>query len=521
VTRPTEPFTGTTLQQPLTPAPEEVAELPRLEGSLPYAAPEIEAILAECRRIPDPGERLQSCAAALTARLVLDGYISTRVYVRSSSDHGVLEIVEGRLVELRVESEDPWLRRRVLRLLAGLRGEVLRVPRLERELQLLQLLPEVESVKASLSKLGADPSQASLRVSVERARQRWQGEFSLRNDGTSGTGEARLLGSLLKPDLVRDGDVLLLSGELNGTDDAEFGYALGSVSYTLPLADTVSLTGAFGSSTRELVEFESDLDSFSTNQLQGLAQLEWTFRETLSQRWSLSLGYSGVRGESFLDSDPLPSDVPEVLRNPRNGYLRLGMNASGFTSRLGWTGTTYLLQGVSAATPSDQRRELALADIRPGEARAWGALVAASWAMAPRLQLTASAGGQIAFQPLTDPMRFTLGSDVGLRGLPGQLVSGDSGWLSTAELAWTFWQNPHHSLQLVPFVGAGGIRTSIPGGRITDTVGSAGLLVRWQAEPAWVMELGWVDQFSTDDSDGPWNDWALGKGLYGRVQYRF
>jgi hemolysin activation/secretion protein len=240
----------------LTPAPEEVAELPRLEGSLPYAAPEIEAILAECRRIPDPGERLQSCAAALTARLVLDGYISTRVYVRSSSDHGVLEIVEGRLVELRVESEDPWLRRRVLRLLAGLRGEVLRVPRLERELQLLQLLPEVESVKASLSKLGADPSQASLRVSVERARQRWQGEFSLRNDGTSGTGEARLLGSLLKPDLVRDGDVLLLSGELNGTDDAEFGYALGSVSYTLPLADTVSLTGAFGSSTRELVEFE-------------------------------------------------------------------------------------------------------------------------------------------------------------------------------------------------------------------------------------------------------------------------
>lgn len=118
-------------------------------------------------------------------------------------------------------------------------------------------------------------------------------------------------------------------------------------------------------------------------------------------------------------------------------------------------------------------------------------------------------------------MRFTLGSDVGLRGLPGQLVSGDSGWLSTAELAWTFWQNPHHSLQLVPFVGAGGIRTSIPGGRITDTVGSAGLLVRWQAEPAWVMELGWVDQFSTDDSDGPWNDWALGKGLYGRVQYRF
>jgi hemolysin activation/secretion protein len=30
-------------------------------------------------------------------------------------------------------------------------------------------------------------------------------------------------------------------------------------------------------------------------------------------------------------------------------------------------------------------------------------------------------------------MQFTLGSDVGLRGLPGQLISGDSGWLSTGD----------------------------------------------------------------------------------------
>lgn len=105
--------------------------------------------------------------------------------------------------------------------------------------------------------------------------------------------------------------------------------------------------------------------------------------------------------------------------------------------------------------------------------------------------------------------------------IAGPLVSGDSGWLSTAELAWTFWQNPHHSLQLVPFVGAGGIRTSIPGGRITDTVGSGGVLVRWQAQPAWVVEMGWVDQFSTEDKEGPWSDWALGQGFYGRVQYRF
>ncbi|MFQ6537728.1 ShlB/FhaC/HecB family hemolysin secretion/activation protein [Aphanothece stagnina] len=494
---------------------------PRLEGTSPYPSSAIEAILKPCRQVADPGERVQACAAALTARLVLDGYINTRVYVRSTADGGELEIVEGRLVEVRVVSEDPWLQRRVQRLLAPLRGEVLRVPRIERELQLLQQLPVVGGVRASLSRLGSDPSQGTLAVTVERARQPLQGEFSLRNDGSNGSGEARLLGTLLKPSLFKDGDILLLNGEVNTTDEPEFGSAIGSLSYTLPLGEQFNVTGAFGYSRRNLVELEDPLDEFSTDQYQGLGQLEWVFHESLSQRWSFTLGYTASRGESLLDGDPLPQEVPETLREPRNGYLRLGLNGSGFGRRFGWSGTTYLLQGISPATPADQRRELAEIDIRPGQATAWGALVAASWALAPGWQLSASAGGQVAFQPLTDPMRFTLGSDVGLRGLPAQFVSGDSGWLGTLELGWTFWQNPHHALQLVPFIGAGGVYTTLPADTISDTVGSGGLLVRWQAASAWLVEVGWVDQFATQDNRGPWSDWALGQGFYGRVQYRF
>ena len=60
--------------------------------------------------------------------------------------------------------------------------------------------------------------------------------------------------------------------------------------------------------------------------------------------------------------------------------------------------------------------------------------------------------GQVAFNELTSDMGFGLGSDVGLRGLPGTLISGDNGWLST-ELNWTFWQNSKNALQLVPFMG--------------------------------------------------------------------
>jgi hemolysin activation/secretion protein len=118
-------------------------------------------------------------------------------------------------------------------------------------------------------------------------------------------------------------------------------------------------------------------------------------------------------------------------------------------------------------------------------------------------------------------MYFSLGSDVGLRGLPGQLVSGENGWLGTLELAWAFWQNRTNTLQLVPFFGAGGVNTALNQGSFNDTVGSGGILARWLAGQNWAIELGYVHQFNTNDNLGVWNDWILDDGLYAKVQFRF
>jgi hemolysin activation/secretion protein len=317
------------------------------------------------------------------------------------------------------------------------------------------------------------------------------------------------------------GDSLLLYGELNASDAPELGSVITSLSYTLPLADTLSLTGAFGYSRRNLVELSDPLDGFSTSQYQGLVQLEWVFHETLRQRWSLFAGYSGNRSNNYLDDAVLPEVLPESVRKPSNGYLRLGVNGSGVSDRAGWSGTAFLLQGIAAATPATQRQELAVAGIDPGQATAIGGLVTGSWAFAPSWQLNVRAGGQVAFQPLTTPMQFTLGSDVGLRGLPGQLISGDNGWLATGEVSWTFWQKGNQALQLVPFIGAGGVRTDLPDFSFSDTVGSGGVLARWLYGNSWEVELGWVEQFSTNDNLGSWTDWALGQGFYGKIQYSF
>lgn len=507
--------------QPAPAAGEPLGALPMVNGLTIYSSAELKTLLAPCRSIADPLERLNACAATLTARLVADGYLTSRVYVRPAPAPGILEVVEGRIVELQVTGTDAWLNRRVIRLLAPLRNSVLRVPRVERDLLLLRRQPGLAEVRGNLSRLGSDPSQAVLQVSITPGRPAWQGDLSVRNEGSNGSGEFRGIASLARPNLIQRGDVLLIYGEVNANDSIELGALINSVSYSLPLTATLNLTGAFGFSRRNLVELPIPSNRISSNQYQGLAQLEWVFNETLRQRWSVSAAFSGNRSNTYFNNQPLPDNVPEVVRHPTNGYLRLALTGSGTADRIGWGGNAYLLQGVAAATPVRQRDELALVDIEPGRSSAVGGIVSLGWEFTSRWQLNLRAGGQVALTPLTSPMQFTLGSDVGLRGLPGQLISGDNGWLGTVELVWTAWQKRSQALQVLPFFGIGGIRTSIGDASFSDTVGSGGLLIRWLAGNRWALELGWVEQFETNNNLGAWQDWLLGKGLYGKIQYRF
>ena len=105
--------------------------------------------------------------------------------------------------------------------------------------------------------------------------------------------------------------------------------------------------------------------------------------------------------------------------------------------------------------------------------------------------------------------------------IPQHGLSRAAGWLASTEAVWTFWSGKSSALQLVPFIGAGGIRTSFSGGSFGDTVGAGGVLVRWLATNNWTVELGWARPFPTNDNFGVWNDWLLGQGLYTKVNYRF
>ena len=117
-------------------------------------------------------------------------------------------------------------------------------------------------------------------------------------------------------------------------------------------------------------------------------------------------------------------------------------------------------------------------------------------------------------------MSFGLGSAVGLRGLPGSLIGGDSGYLATGEVVWTPWQKDEQKISLIPYLGIGGVHTATSVATLEDSIGVTGLIGRYQ-NGRWEAELGWVDTFKSNDNPGLWNDWILGHGLHTMLRYSF
>ena len=492
-------------ESPLTDHEQFSAELERCQGELTNT----------------PKAVLERCAAALTAQLVQRGYINSRVVVDTSRTPAQLELIEGKLVELRITGPDASLNEKSRKQLTPLQEQAFNLPALESALQRLRQQPDVASLRASLGRLGSDRSKAILNLTLTPQTHPWRGQLSLRNDGNAGSGEGRALLIVNKEEFVQKQDQLLFIGELDSDRDPELGYLLGSLSYRLPITEAVQFTGAFGISRRNLIEHPKPLHDLSFRQLQGYGQLNWNFSEGLSQRSYAFAGLSLNRNDSFLSDRPVPLVAGGGEHGwLRTGFLRAGIGTTGRSSNLNWVGQLYGLQGIAGLSTNHQLSALANLGVHPGQAQALGVSAIANWLPLPKLQLTARAAGQAAFNSLPFDMGFSLGSDSGLKGLPGQLVSGDSGYLGSLEAAYTLWRGHSNQLQLVPFLGAGEIRSVRRSLEFEDAAGAGGVVARWLQGKTWNLELGWVSPFETGDR-GVWDDWFLSQGLYTKLEWRF
>ena len=504
----------------ITPGQATTSWTPDVVGDDFFSDDDLSVIFKTCRQGTE-NETLNNCAAKLTAQLLSKGYINSRVYVLKEPEPGALEVVLGRISEVNVSSTDPALQGKAEQQLSGLIGEVLHLPTLEQALVDLRKRG-FGQIKGGMQRLGSDPSRASIQLTVEPAPPSpLEGDIALGNNGNIGSGEWRSSATLLKQDLMKQGDLALVYFELDADGQLELGTGITSLTYRYPLNDTLSLTGSIGYSYRRFVEFKRPAFDFNFHTTQGLLQLEQELSNTNAWRWTAAAGVSVNRTSSFEGDD----SIPLVLGGGPDGYLKSGnlklnTNIGHQRERSTWNANLYFLQGLAGVTKGSHRHNLNLQGTNIGEARAIGGLLDVTWLISPNLVWTGRAAGQHAFAPLPSSMTFSLGSDVGLRGLPGSLVSGDSGWLGTTELVWTAWEKDKQAFQLVPFIGMGGIHTEVLGVTLEDSIGSGGLLGRY-INGRWQFELGWVDTFNTDDNPGLWNNWTLGHGLHTKVRYTF
>ena len=491
------------------------------EGSSPYNDEKTQKILKNCELSVD-SSRKNSCVNQLNSQLQKDGYINTRVVAEEINGQVKLIIIPGRLVEINVNSKNEGLAREIKDKLAPLLDQIFNIIQIKNALLDLERLGIVSSLSGSIGKLGSNPTKATLNITAEVTPKPWRGLSSIRNDGNAGSGEWRGLAVLQKSDLFTRGDQFQFYGELNIDQDPELGAGIGSISYTYPLSRTWGVTGSFGASRRYLVEYPKPFRDLSFRQYQGLIQTDWTFLETASTITYAFLGISANHNNSYYKNEPFPVIAGGGIDGDlTSGYARIGIGHQGARNSLSWTGQIYALQGINSFSSPNELSDLKTLGIQPGSAQAVGTYATGLWAIDQNLIAKAVAGGQYAFNPLTSSMGFGVGSDNGLRGLPGTLISGDNGWISNLELEWSFLQLKNSQFKLVPFGGAGGITTTRLGETFSDTVGSYGMLLRWQHKNQLVVDLGWASQFNTDDNEGLWNDWIIGDGIYSKMTFQF
>ena len=484
---------------------------------------EIERLTHTCQKEYSSAKNTgDMCAKHVKSYLNSIGYITTQATATAKDGRALININEGKLQEVSISAGGGRLERKIKRLTSPLQGEVLHLPSIQRQLRLLKTIPGVKSIAARLTSINDDIQTAKLAIDVEAGAPAWKGNLSLNNSGNNGSGELTLQGGLLKQNLITQDDSFFVYGKAEGTGEPKLGNLIKSVSYTFPASDSIYITTSGGHSKRKYIEYKSPADDLSNSQLQGQAQVEWVFNESLTHRNSAFVSYSWSGSELRIDGKKLPKAItPDIVSTPESGYIRYGVNSSGMINRMNWNGSVYLLNGISAGIPDNQINELKSIGIKPNEATALSGILSASYQINPEWQLSTRVGGQVAFNNLLPTMQFNIGSDIGLRGLPGQLVSGDSGWMAAAESPVTIWRRNSNSVQVVPFIGAGGVNTDIQSHSINDTAGAGGLFMRWNSGRQWLVEIGWVDSFYTDDNQGEWNNWSLGSGLYANARYAF
>jgi len=470
--------TGLTIQGPSTGKLPESAPFPvtaiLIAGNAKIDTKTLHALVADSEGHSITLPQLGELAERITQYYRDHGYPLARAYIPAQIiDSGVvkIEVMEAKYDKIQLDNRsgvDDGLLNDTLSTLHS--GQTIGQAGLDHALLLLSDIPGL-AVNSTL-KPGGTVGTSDLQVGVD-ADQAVTGNLVVDDYGNRYTGRPRAGGTINWLNPLHHGDVLSLSGLTAGSDlnygrlsyeslvnglGTRFGAAYSALDYML--SESLSALNAHGTAQVGSVWGRHPL--IRSRDFNLYTQIQYD-RLDLRDR----VDVSGIKTYRHLDNGTV-----SVSGDARDTLLSGGIN----TWIVGWTGGN-----VGFDNPDAQVSDAASAKTQ-GLFSKWNANVSRLQSLNEKDALYLAFAGQWAQDNLDSSKKMVVGGPYTVRGYDMGAVSGDSGYIGTAELRHDLWSGPFGQFQAVGFIDSAQVtinRNPWSAGSNRATLSGAGAGLNW------------------------------------------
>ncbi|MBD2212724.1 ShlB/FhaC/HecB family hemolysin secretion/activation protein [Nostoc linckia FACHB-104] len=550
-----EPQTPATPNIPKLPSPEELFQFPsrtvppppnpeaiptdiagtikvtnfEVEGSTVFSKQELDAATEDLINKPLSFTQLLQAAERITnlytkgcndSRSKIPCYINSGAYIPANQTFNVeggtvkIKVVEGRLENIEIKGMRRLSSNYVRSRLALGADKPFNLKRLLEALQLLQLDPLIQNIKAELGN-GLSPGGSVLAVTVTEAKT-LSAQVNFNNNRQPSIGSFERQIQINQANLLGFGDGLSVAyANTDGSDSV-------NASYQIPLnAKNGTLTFNYSYATSEVIEKPFDiLDIKGTSQEYGI-----TYRQPLiltpTKEFALSLSATHRDSDlGFLEALvgerlPFPSPGTDENGRTRATILRFAQDWTQRSSQEVFAARSQFSLGIDAldATINSTGPD--------GQFFTWRGQ--AQWVrlLAPDTLFIARGDIQLADRALLPSEQIGVGGQPTVRGYRQDQLLADNGFLASVELRYPILRvsEIRGLLQVTPFIDFGTAWNTTNAGRdplTTNTLASVGLGLLWQQSDRLTARFDWGIPLVTINSEK--NSWQE-NGLYFSIIY--
>ena len=465
-------------------APFLVTEI-RISGNTLFDTAVLHALVADAEGQTMPLSRLDELVARISNYYHSKGFPLARAIVPAQNIvSGVVRItvIEARYGDIKLENRTSVIHPLLLETMAPLQGEqVISQAKLDNVLLLLSDIPGV-AVSATL-RPGAAVGSSDLLVTTSESGAAVQGNVVLDNDGNRYTGRERLGGVVNVIDPLHHGDVLSMNLLSSGR-----GMNYGRISYDYLLNGKGTRVGGAVSALRYVLGAPlSALDAHGTAEVGSL----W-IKQTLLRSRDVNLygqvEYDRLKLEDHIDASAIRTDrhldnwTVSLTGDERDPFLAGGVttwNVGVSAGRVGFDDAGAQL--VDASTTKTH-----------GAFLKWNANFVRLQGLTVRDSLYLAFASQWANTNLDPSQKMSAGGPYSVRGYDISAVSGDTGYMGTAELRHDLGVVWNGGLQAIAFIDGAYVtvnKSPWAAGANSATLRGAGVGLNWVASQQWSAKV--------------------------------